>query len=51
MKYIVEIVAFDGENVESRLEYSSMHVAEKADSGVNRNLNHETHYTRIVTED
>lgn len=51
MKWFVEIVAFDGDKVDRRMEFSTERSAETADAGVNRNLNHDDYYTRIVSED
>lgn len=45
----VEIVEFPGDKVIERLgPYGSENAAEKADRGVNSNLNHERFYTRTT---
>lgn len=44
---VVEIVERKTGKVEKALRYSSQHLAEKADAGVNRNLDHENYFTRL----
>ena len=46
--YFVEIVRIDSEDVVSRMGPMARREAERVDSGANINLNHATHYTRIV---
>ena len=54
MKWYVKIIESlpDGkERVEKSLgPYASEHLADKADMGVNRNLNHERFFTRIESK-
>lgn len=55
MKWYVEVVRkIEGEfpeEVIKKLTYSSEENAEHAERGVNRNLNHEKYYSRIVSEE
>ena len=59
MKWYVEVVKMRleededkrDEEVVKRLEYSSEKAAETGENGVNRNLNHDLYYTRIVSEE
>jgi hypothetical protein len=51
MKWFVEIVSYENEELEKRIECSSERMAAKVDDGANRNLNHEKYFTRIVTEE
>ena len=46
--YFVEIVRIDSKEVVSRMGPMARNKAERVDSGANINLNHATHYTRIV---
>lgn len=48
MKHIVQVKRYSDDEVINEYEYSSERLAEKADSGINRNLNHEEYYTVIV---
>ena len=48
MKFTVEVVEYASSNVVHRIPCNgSKRDAEKTESGVNRNLNHEKFYTRI----
>ena len=38
------------EKVEKRFEYATERLADKADSGLNRNLDHAKYFTRVVSE-
>ena len=48
--YYVEIVAYEDDEVASRMGPMSERKANKVDAGANINLNHEEYYTRIVQE-
>ena len=48
--HIIESLPSGKERVEKKLgPYESERLADKADMGVNRNLNHERFFTRIVS--
>lgn len=47
MKFIVAIKRFSDDSTEKEIECTSMHQAEKVESGVNINLNHDEFYTDI----
>lgn len=50
MTWHVEIVAFDGRRVEHTIgPYASERLAERADAGLNRQLDHGRFFTRIVS--
>jgi hypothetical protein len=52
MKYYVEIVKHgEPEEVIKRMGPFTERMADKIDSGANRNLNHKEYYTRIVEVD
>jgi hypothetical protein len=51
MKYFVEVVSYKTGEVVHRIECDSERAADRVDSGVNINLNHEQYYTRTVTEE
>ena len=49
MGWVIEVVEFDTEEVIHTVECrGGKHMAEKADDGMQHNLNHEKYYTRIV---
>jgi hypothetical protein len=50
MEWFVEIVEHSTDKVEKRIPCQSERSAESTDSGVNRNLDHEKFFTRIVSE-
>ena len=47
MKHKVQIKRYSDDKVIEEYEYSSERLAEKADNGINRNLNHNEYYTVI----
>lgn len=49
-KHIVEIVRHEGGEVVRRMSYDSERQADRAEDGVNINLNHDEYYTRVVVE-
>ena len=51
MKYIVEVVRFENEEVVKRIECDTERKADRVDDGLNINLNHEDFYTRIVEQE
>lgn len=51
MTHYVEIRAYDGDVLATRMGPMSEPQAERVEDGANRNLNHEEFYTRIVTND
>lgn len=52
MSWFVDILSYEDDTRIRRLgPFPSMHLADKADDGVNRNLNHEMFYTEIVNGD
>jgi hypothetical protein len=46
--YLVEIVRREDDKVERTLAYDSDRLADRAEQGVWRNLDHDRYYTRIV---
>lgn len=51
MKYLIEIVETETDEVVETMEATSERTAEKIERGVNINLNHEDYHTRIVEGD
>jgi len=52
MDYYIEVISFDSGMVEKQLgPYTSERMADKAMSGVDRNLNHELFYSQVIPED
>lgn len=51
MKYYVEVVETETDEVVERMGPTAERTAEKIERGVNINLNHEDYHTRIVEED
>ncbi len=50
MKHYIEIVRYEDGEVVNRIECANERKADRADEGLNRQLNHEKYYTRIVPQ-
>jgi AICAR transformylase/IMP cyclohydrolase PurH len=51
MKYLIEIVETETDEVIETMGPTYLRAAEKIERGVNINLNHEDYHTRIVEEE
>jgi len=51
MKYFVEVICYETDDVVKSIECSSERDADRVSYGLNINLNHEKYFTVIVFED
>lgn len=50
VKWFVEIVEFGTDKIEKKLgPYANERTADKASNGVDRNLNHDKYFTRVMS--
>lgn len=47
MKYILRVIKYEGDEVVREIRCRNKQVAEKAEDGVLRNMNHDDYYTEI----